>query len=304
MELRLLRTFMAVAETMNISAAARRLRVAQPALSRHIRALEQLVGYPLFVRHQTGLRLTATGAALREQGVKAVAAVDEALRNARGAGSREGPVVRMGYYGISIWASVLAPAVELFSRKHPHVTLSMVEASSVHLAAELREGRLDVALLSSGDYDRIPGAVTEVACTVPAMAVVAVNHRLAKKRFVTLDDLRDEEIIGFKHQDAPGRYRTFLAACRQAGIAPKIAYVASIFPELCLAVKQRMGVSIISSFARPVSHPGVVFIKFRPPAVPMEIFTAHAAGAPPAAFELGGLIAAEARRAAALADGQ
>lgn len=304
MELRLLRTFLAVAETMNISAAARRLRVTQPALSRQIRALESLVGHPLFVRHQKGLRLTATGVTLRDHGTKAAAAVDEALGAARGAGTNAGAVVRLGYYGISIWENLLAPAVEMFSRRYPEVTLHMVEESSVHLAADLREGHLDVALLSSGDYDRIPGGVSQVACTVPAMVVVASNHRLAKKRAVALEDLRDEEVIGFKHQDAPGRYRNFLAACRDAGFSPRVTYVASIFPELCMALKQRMGVGIISSFANPVPHPGVVFIKLKPPGVQMEIYTAHAVNAAPAALELERLIANSAKRAALQAGGQ
>ena len=298
MELRHLRTFVAVTETLNISAAARRLRVTQPALSRHIHALEHTVGHPLFVRHRDGLRLTATGATLRDHGIKALAAVDDALNCARGVGANDGTVLRLGYYGISIWENLLAPAVEAFGRRFPHLTLNMVEQSSVHLASDLREGLLDVALLGSGDYSRLPGVVTEVACTVPARVLVATNHRLAKKRVVSLEDLRDEEIIGFKHQDAPGKYRAFIAACREAGFSPRIVYLASIFPELSMAVKKRMGVAILSAFATTVPHPGVVFIKLKPPGVPLEIYTAHTLRSPPAARSLAGLIAVEARRAA------
>ncbi|MES2696530.1 MAG: LysR family substrate-binding domain-containing protein, partial [Verrucomicrobiota bacterium] len=154
-------------------------------------------------------------------------------------------------------------------------------------------------LLSTGDYDRIPGVVTTVICSVPAMVVVAANHRLAKKRVVSLEDLRDEEIVGFKHQDAPGRYRSFLTACRDAGFSPRVTYVASIFPELCIEVKKRMGAGIISSFGTTVSHPGVVFIKLKPPGVRMDFYTAHAASASPAALELEKLVAAQARLAAA-----
>ncbi len=298
MELRHLRTFVAVTETLNISAAARRLRVTQPALSRHIQALEHMVGHPLFVRHRNGLQLTATGLTLRDQGIKALAAFDDALRSARGAGSKDGTVIRLGYYGISIWENLLAPAVEAFGRKFPHLTLNMVESSSVHLATDLREGALDVALLGSGDYQRIPGVVTEVACTVPAMVVVAANHRLAKKRLISLEDLRDEEIIGFKHQDAPGKYRSFIAACREAGFTPRISYLASIFPELSMAVKKRMGVAILSSFATTVPHPGVVFIKLKPPSVPLEIYVSYALRSSTPARQLAELITNEARRAA------
>lgn len=303
MELRLLRTFLAVAETMNISAAARRLRVTQPALSRQIRALEQMVGHPVFVRHQAGLRLTATGLTLRDQGTKAVAAVDEALRSARGTGTTERSVVRFGYYGISVWESLLAPAVETFARRFPHVTLSMVEQSSVHLASDLREGHLDVALLSTGDYQRIPGVVTTVACSVPAMIVVAANHRLAKRRQVSLEDIMPERIVGFKHEDAPGRYRSFVTACRHAGFEPAVDYVASIFPELCLAAKQKMGVGIISTFGTSVSHPGMAFIKLKPPGVTMDFYTAHTAGASPMALELEKIVAEAARRLAASSAG-
>lgn len=304
MELRHLRTFVAVAETMNISAAARRLRVTQPALSRHIHALEHMIGHPLFVRHQTGLRLTATGVTLRDYGTKALEAVDDAVRTAKGAGTKEGTAVRFGYWGISVWENILAPTIEAYSRRFPQITLNMVEESSVHLMTDLREGHLDVALLNSGDYARVPGVVTEVACTVPAMVVVASNHRLAKKRQVTLDDLRDEEVIGFKHQDAPGKYRSFLAACRDAGFTPKVSYLASIFPELCVELKKRQGVAVLSSFAQSVSHPGVVFLKMKPPFVPIEIYTAYAQNASPAARELAALLASESRRAARAVGGQ
>ena len=304
MELRHLRTFVAVAETLNISEAARRLRVTQPALSRHIHALEHTVGHPLFVRHRNGLQLTATGIALRDHGSKALAAVDAALRSACEAESNGGSVVRLGYYGISVWSNLLAPAVETFGRKFPHLTLNMVEQSSVFLAADLREGNLDVALLGSGDYDRIPGVVTEVACTVPAMVMVAANHRLAKKRLVSLEDLRDEAVIGFKHQEAPGRSRSFIAACRDAGFSPRIAYVASILPELIMAVRKQMGVAILSSFATTMPlPPGVVCIKLKPPSVPMEVYAAHASCGPPAARCLAELIVAEARRAAKVVGG-
>ncbi len=298
MELRHLKTFLVVAETLNISAAARRLHVSQPALSRHIHLLEHQVGHPLFVRHRSGLRLTATGMTLRDYGLKAVDAAETALQHARGAGSKEGTVVRFGYYGISVWENILAPAIEEFGRLHPAVTLNMVEESSVHLAADLQAGQLDVALLGEGDYRALPGVVTEIACTIPSLAVVAPEHPLASRRAVSLADLRDEEIIGFKHQDAPGKYRPFLEACRAEGITPRVSHVASIFPELCVAVRKRRGVAILSAFVRAVSHPGVVFLPLKPPGVPVSLYTAHAVRASAAARDLVRILAGHAQQAA------
>lgn len=83
MELRHLRTFLIVAETQNISEAARRLQVTQPALGRHIRALEHTMGTALFVREPGRLRLTPAGRVLRDRGPAVLAAIEEALRCAR-----------------------------------------------------------------------------------------------------------------------------------------------------------------------------------------------------------------------------
>src|SRR6187549_2138130 len=105
-EFRHLRTFLAVTDTLNISEAARRLHATQPALSRQIRYLEHAVGNALFIRHRDGLRLTVTGAALREQGSKVLDAVEAALRSAREAEKRQAATVRLGYYGSSVWDKV------------------------------------------------------------------------------------------------------------------------------------------------------------------------------------------------------
>lgn len=303
MEFRHLRTFLVVADTLNISEAARRLRATQPALSRQIQFLEHTVGNALFIRHRDGLRLTATGAALREQGGKVIEAMEAALRGARDAEKRQSATVRIGYYGSSVWDKVIAPAVETFSRKFPDITLNILEDASVHLATGLRDGRLDVALLASGQYDVLPGVVTEVAATVPAMVVVAANHRLAKKRWISLSELRDDHFLGVRQEDAPGRYRSFIAACRDAGFVPKIDYTATNFPELTMAVRKQMGVAIVSSLATSVPHPGVVFIKLKPPCVPLEIYVAHVPQSSAAIRDLAALIMTHARLAAQRARG-
>ena len=298
MELRHLRTFLTVAETLNISAAGRRLRVTQPALSRHIRDLEHTVGHELFVRHPGGLRLTAAGITLRDHGIKALAAVDEALRCARGAGAKEPAVLRVGYYGnVTIWALILAPALRKLARKFPHTTCNVVEMTGGQMMKELREGRLDAAVLGPGEFGRIPGVKIEVACTVPALVIMPVNHRLAKKRLVALDDLRGEEVISVTPEAAPGRDRAFVAACRAAGFTPKIVNVATNLPEAIMTMTKRMAVGILGSFASHAPNPGMVFIKLKPPGVQLDIYAAHLQTSASAGY-LAELIVAEARRAA------
>lgn len=296
MELRHLRTFVVAAETLNISAASRRLGVTQPALSRQIRELEQAVGQPLFVRHPGGLRLTASGTALKERGTKAMAAFDEALRCARGEDASAPTALRVGYYGtMGTWASVLAPA---FEKMGPTTTFSVIESTSGQLVVELREGRLDVAVLGPGEYPGIPGVTLERVCQFPAMVLAPVNHRLAKKRAVALEDLRDEEIISLSPESAPGRDNAFIAACRAKGFTPRITAIGASIPEAITAGIKRMGVGIVGNFAMNLPYPGVVYIKLKPPGVTLDLFVAYQTGSD-AARSLAALIAVEARRAVA-----
>lgn len=127
MELRHLRTFISVAQTLNISESARRLHVTQPAVSRQIQSLEHTVGQPLFLRIPGRLKLTAAGQTLHEQGEKALVAVEDALRRTRAAAASESVPVRIGYFGtIGIWSSLLAFAVEKLGREFPRAASTVV----------------------------------------------------------------------------------------------------------------------------------------------------------------------------------
>lgn len=298
MELRHLRTFVVVAEMLNISAAARQLRVSQPTLSRQIHELEEAVGHRLFLRLPNGISLTATGAQLHKDGAKALAAVDDLIQMTRRAAATAGVLIRVGYYGgASVWANILAPALEKLSGRYPHATTTVRELPGQQMVAELQAGRLDVAVLSPGEYGEVPGVVIEVACTIPAMVMMPANHRLAKKRAIALDDLRDEEIIALTAETAPGRDRPFIAACHAAGFSPTISNVACNLLDGIMTMKKRMGVAIIGSFAMKEPLPGIVFVKLKPPAIPLDILVAHQRTSTEARY-LADMIAVAARRAA------
>lgn len=275
-ELRHLRSFVAVAGLGNISAAARQLRLSQPTLSRQIRDLEQAIGRPLFVRQSTGLTLTATGAALKEDSVKALANIDDAIAKTRASMESARQVLRIGYYGtVSIWASLVAPALDKLDRKFPEVACQVVELPCGKLMQELNEGRLDAAVLGPGEYQPASGVRLEVACTVPGMVLLPANHRLAKKRLLSIDDLREEPVVSVTEELWPGRDLAFVAACEAAGFSPKINRESSSLPEAIMALKKVMGVGILGAFATTTPHPGMAFIKLKAPGVPLKIYVAR-----------------------------
>lgn len=296
MELRHLKTFLAAAETLNISAAARRLHVTQPALSRQIRELEDEVGQPLFVRHPGGLHLTEAGAELRVRGARAVELFDDTLRAVRGRTEPAPVVLRVGYYAtMDTWAKILAPAMDKLARRVPQLGYAVLDRSCGELISDLRAGRIDVAVLGPGAYPQIEGVTISVACSFPAAVLVPINHRLAKKRLLALEELRDEEIVTLTAESAPGRDAAFVSACVAAGFTPRLSCVGRNIPEAITAGIQRQAIGIAGNFAMTAPHPGVVFIKLKPPGVLLDLHVAHVE-ATPLAQSLAELIVTEARR--------
>lgn len=276
MELRHLRNFLVVAETLNISEAARRIRITQPALSKQIKELERAVGHDLFVRCPGKLLLTPAGLALNESGQQVIAGAEIALVNARAAADSETANLRVGYYGtVSIWSLILAPALEKLHRKVKRTETSIVEMMPAQLLAELRLGKLDLAILGPGIYPEVPNIAIEIACTMPGMAMMAADHRLAKKRMISIEDLRGETIIGTDPRVSPGRDQSLIDACGAAGFSPKISIAATNYLEGITAVKQRSCIGIIGTLALAAPHPGVVFVKIKPPGVPMNVFVGY-----------------------------
>lgn len=266
LELRHLRTFLVVAETLNVSEAARRLRATQPALSRQIRALEHVVGRPLFIRAAGRLHLTPTGESLHERSRDIVAAFDLAIQSAREAGTHADTLVRIGYHPtVTVWAQVVSPAVERLLRLYPQTKCQVMEANCVQLLERIRAGELDIALLSRGDYGNLPGVILEKTDSAPGLIMMAANHRLAKKRLLSIEDLRDEEIIGVTPEVTPGRERPLVEACLAAGFSPRVSLVASTPAEMALELKRRMGVTMVGALATAEPHPGFAFIKLNPP---------------------------------------
>lgn len=293
MELRQLRNFLAVAKTLNISKAARRLHVSQPALSRQIRDLELEVGQALFLREPGRLRLTAAGATLLIHGTKGVAVMDDALRRARGVAARTTTELRVGYYGVT-WAVLVEPAMKRLRREFAGITLTLNDRLPPQLAADLRRGHLDLALLNR-DPKPAKNIIASRVVRAPMLIALPVDHPLARKRVVDLVDLRREQIVSFARHVGFGRDRPFISACRAAGFLPKIHCEALTLSELMLSVATHHGVALVTILARRAPHPGVVLRKLATP-VCIDIFAAYSRTAPLAARRLAELMAEEGHR--------
>src|ERR1700721_3187570 len=149
-ELRHLRYFLAVAETLHFSKAASRLGMAQPPLSQQIKRLEQLVGHSLFDRTTRRVNLSVAGQLLAERARSTIEKVQDDLAQVRRLGRGEEGTLTVGFAG-SVMFTDLPAAIESYRRRYPKVELRLRELSTAAQIAALLTGTLDLAFLRDGD---------------------------------------------------------------------------------------------------------------------------------------------------------
>ena len=157
MNLKQLRSFLAIAETGSVTRAAELLHVVQPALSRQLRLLEEDLGTPLFERNQRGMELTDTGQMLVERARRALRELDQAKAEIV---ATPGTVAGMVAIGLLPSTSTLlaGPLVGSLKKKYPHLAVRLTMGFAGHLQQWLENGEIDVALL----YEPRPSAVLDV----------------------------------------------------------------------------------------------------------------------------------------------
>ena len=143
MELRQLRYFVAVAEEGNISRAAKKIFLTQPALSRQIKALEDQIGRCLLERQAHSIRLTPVGEALLREARELLQHAEQMLERVRNA--RRGVRLRVGY-APSLAAGMLSAAVENFTQAHPNARVELFDLATKEMLARLESDKLDVAV--------------------------------------------------------------------------------------------------------------------------------------------------------------
>lgn len=195
MDLVLLRSFLAVADTASITDAAERIGVTQPALSRRLQQLEEYLGARLLERGRKGAQLTEIGRQVQVEAEGIVARYDQ-LREAVLSQQRlEGGTVRMGG-GATAVSFILPEAIADFQAAHPRVRFQLREAGSAEIADDVAAGRLELGVVTLPVRDRdlrvIPLTTDHIALVAPR------GHPLAARRRVRVQDLADQSFVAFE----------------------------------------------------------------------------------------------------------
>ena len=218
MELRHLRYFVAVAEQGSFLRAARRLRVAQPALSKQIRDLEREVGVKLFERLPRGARMTRAGEQFLSNARHALESAARAVATARQTDSATG--LQFAHSELYVYTPALLKLLAAFRAASPQTPVRIVRVDDVDQHAALREQRIDAAATFVGTWP-VPGleALRLVDCAVTGVLLPA-THPLAAEPRVRLQDLSDLIWLHPSQHSRPELYRVLRTALESRGLVP------------------------------------------------------------------------------------
>ena len=242
MELRQLRYFLAVAEEMNISAAARRMHMTQPALSRHIRGLEEDLGLTLIKRGARSISLTREGEVVAREGKKVLRSVEASLERMRL--EIDGSTLRVGF-APSLAKGFLGLALDRFAQIHPEVRIELLDRTSVEMEAGIVDGSLDVMV--SARNEEAEGVRWEVLEKDDWRVVLSRRHPLAKKQVLAAGDLDGERLLHFSKADYPGYWRAVTSYFGEQGINAKVAGQFDGATSLMTALEGGLGVALVAA---------------------------------------------------------
>lgn len=250
---RALRYFVAIAEEGNLTRAAERLFVSQPALTKQLKQLESQLGVQLFTRSSSGMSLTDAGRALAKSAPELLARWDIAVRETRSAAQ----VLRVGFLS-SAANEATQEIVAAFSALRPGWRVDMRQAPWSDPTAGLGTGEVPVALLrlpfpGQEDYE------VRALFREPRCIALASSHPLAEREEIAFEELWDEPFIAAP--GATGAWRDhWLAASERDGRPVRIGAVTTQPDEFLNAIAHGYGIALVpASTSRFYARPGVVY---------------------------------------------
>ncbi len=244
MELRQLRYFQAVAEELNFSQAARRLHVAQPALSRTVKELENRLGVVLLDRDRRSVSLTPAGAVLLRETGLLLERLEETIRRVQRTAVGEEGELRLGYIGPPTQL-FLGRILAEFHARHPRVNIALEERTPERVCEMVARGRLAIGLTRPVLSGRALGLSSMLLRREPLQAMLSEGHPLAKHRELKWRDLENEPLIILSRREGVGLHDAVVEACRRARFAPRLAHTPSVMGTVLAYVESGAGVGII-----------------------------------------------------------
>ena len=244
MEMHQLRYFVAVAQTNSFSRAAEACFVSQPSLSQQIAKLEAQVGHRLLDRLGRRVQLTDAGRQLLDSAMAILATVEDAKRRLQDDANLAGCRLTLG--AIPTIAPYLLPVLlQRFERRHAGVELTVHEDVTRNLIGAVISGELDLAVMALPFKDE--RLAFEELWTESLLLALPRGHRLARKKQVNMDEIREERFLLLTEMHCLGEQ--VLSYCRAHECQPHIACRSAQIATMQALIEQGLGVTLLPEMA-------------------------------------------------------
>lgn len=259
MEFRQLRYFVTVAEELHFGRAAEILHLSQPALSKQIQALENILDVQLFERTKHWVRLTIAGQKLLETAHRILQEVEEGIQITKQVAAGKIGQVRIGFTEATLFR--LAPKLLRHYREHyPQVKLIVTSRGTEANVEALRTHQIDIGLVYLPI--REPSIALYPLGEEVYVAALLASHRLARQKQLSIQSLANEPLIFYPRSLAPILFANFIKHCEQAGFTPNIVQEAELAQTRLGLVAAGAGISFVLSDMQNLSAKGVVYRPF------------------------------------------
>jgi DNA-binding transcriptional LysR family regulator len=259
MDYRQLRYFIAVAEELSFSRAARRLHISQPPLSTQIKAMEDELGTRLLARTRRKVELTQAGQLLLEHARRAVGELDLASETVRRAARGEAGMVRVGFTGSVPMLDMFAELFRSFRSSYPRVKIELRHMSTAKQLQAIADAELDVAIMRPPlDFRPAGNLQVHVVWRDRLMVFLPLDHPVAGPTCaLKMPDLAEHEFVGMADSGC-GVGDQAAMLCRRAGFAPRVVQEAHELRTVLSLVAAGIGLAILPSCYQDAGVPNVV----------------------------------------------
>lgn len=259
MDLRQMRYFLALAEERNFGRAAERLHMAQPPLTRQIRALEDELGTELFLRTPKGVELTEAGRALLAEVPNLLALAQRARERTQLAGAGQTGRLDVGIFGSGV-LDVIPRLLARFHAERPEVQIALHTLTKAEQIEALRERRITVG------FNRLvppePDLVVETVLRERLVVGLPEGHRLCAQGAIRVQDLDGEPMILYPNLPLPGLAQEVMNAFRREGVRLRVEQEVEDVLTCVALVAGGFGLCVTTESSASLRLPGVTYRPF------------------------------------------
>ncbi len=257
LEYRHIRYFLAVASELHYRRAAEKLFISQPALSRQIKEMEALLGYPLLKRHNRKVSLTPAGALLQTEFSQHLNSLNHSILRAKQLHQGDIGDLRLGYVG-SAMQQVIPSLLETYQKQYPEIIYSLKEMENQNQLEALLTYQIDVGFVR---LDQVPNEIEKwTVLDEPFCLVLPEDHTMTKKKFKQLHQLSTAPFILFDPDYSPSYYDKVMRLFEESGFSPKVSHNTIHASSIYKLVEKGFGLSIVPASLKSEDLTGVKFI--------------------------------------------